>query len=105
MRRVFSRQMALAHRRGLVALFVAIGVIALLEVVQVYHDQRSGETCPPGPLQLSVQYGKQEAKIEEPGQGIGLQKVCEAPALFTKAFDFRRARGGVVCACKRARGK
>ena len=79
---VFPARVALeerAHRaQQRVAGGVAEGVVELLEVVDVDHDDAERHLPPPRPPQLAVQRLLHVAAVEEPGQGIADGLVAKA---------------------------
>ncbi len=56
---------------------MAVGVVVLLEVIHVDHQQRGGSTGPLGEVQLDVELIQQRSPVHEFGQAVGGSQLEE----------------------------
>jgi hypothetical protein len=72
---------------------MAIGIVDLLEMIEVDHGNGQLAAAAPHPGDVADQRGFQGASVEHPGQDIMVQFVAGFGELFLDAFQFAPAFG------------
>ena len=57
-------------------------------MIQIQHDETGGEAGTPGALHFLFQRDRQVPPVKQPGEGVGLGKLLQPPALFLKQTVF-----------------